>query len=386
MSALLITGLITLFSTLYSVDSLAYPQFIGHGYNSCVTCHYNPYGGGMLNDYGRALSANKISARWFHDAAKSEETIAEESGFLYRKPDTTWLRTALKYRGLGLRKSHGTPSAENEWIHMVARGAVTLKFGQRDQILIGGNFDYAPPPRGMQNFDEPSYRSREHYVGLRLFPSFGVYLGLLDKVYGLRVPDHIAYSRTTTLNTMNDQTHGLKTHLLLGNWEWGFHYYVGNLTSDEEVRQKGWSTMLEYGWSPTFQPGISLSASESVFTRFQSFALHHKTGFAEGSSLVTEVGQRKRTLILTERETTARYGFLQGHLNLARGVYLIQTAEYLKSDLESQDYIIRLGPGVQLFPHQGFEFRIDLYNSRVYFVDGVNKDVWDLTAQVHLWF
>jgi hypothetical protein len=385
MSVNLIIGLITLFSTLYSVELFAYPQFIGHGYNSCLTCHYNPYGGGMLNDYGRALSANKVAARWFHQKGKSEEQISEESGFLYRKPSTTWLRTALKYRGLGLRKSHATANAENEWIHMVARAAVMLKFGAREQFLLGGNMDYAPAPRGVPNFDQPSYRSREHFIGWRFLPNMGIYAGLLDKVFGLRVPDHIAYSRTATLNTMNDQSHGVKTHLLLGNWEWGFQYYLGNLTSDQEVRQAGWSTMLEYTWSPTFQPGFSLTASESLFTRFNSFAFHQRAGFADGSSLITEIGQRKRTLLLTERETTARYGFLQGHFYFARGIYLVQTVEFIKNDLETRGSVLRLGPGLQVFPHQGFEFRVDLYNTRGYVRDGVNKDTWDLTVQVHLW-
>lgn len=385
MSLILITGLITLLSTLYSVETQAYPQFIGHGYNTCITCHYNPYGGGMLNDYGRALSANKVAARWFHEQSKSEEQIAEESGFLYRKPSTSWLRTALKYRGLGLRKTHGTPSAENEWIHMVARAAVTLKFGAQDQFLLGGNLDYAPPPRGAPDLDQPNYRSREHFIGWRLLPQFGVYVGLLDKVFGLRVPDHIAYSRTTTLNTMNDQSHGLKTHLLMGNWEWGFQYFVGNLTNDEDVRQRGWTTMLEYAWSPTFQPGLSMSSSESVFTRFQSFAVHQRAGFADGSSLISEIGQRTRTLLLTERETTARYGFLQGHFYFTRGVYLVQTVEFIKNDIEVEGSVLRLGPGIQIFPHQGLEFRIDLYNNRSFSPDSVNKDIWDLTAQVHLW-
>ena len=41
----------------------AYPEFIGYGYGSCLTCHYNGAGGGPLSDYGRSLFAVEIAAK-----------------------------------------------------------------------------------------------------------------------------------------------------------------------------------------------------------------------------------------------------------------------------------------------------------------------------------
>lgn len=364
----------------------AYPQFIGHGHHSCLTCHYNPHGAGALNDYGRALGATKISARWFHDADKTEEQIAEESGFLYRKPDTTWLRTALKYRGLGLKKAHGTDQSESEYIHMLARAQLTLKFGERDQLLFSGNLDYAPDPRGNRESDESNYRSREHYLGWRPFANFGIYAGLMDKVFGIRVPDHIAFSRVIQNTTMNDQTHGVVGHLIWNDWEFGLQSFVGNLAQDEQLRQKGVTTKTEYLLAPRVKIGGSLLYSKSEIVGQQSLALHARMGFAEGSSVLIEAGQRKREVFDSEFENTARYLFTQGHLHLQRGLYLLNTVELLQSNTENKTYVLRVGPGLQVFMHKGFELRFDFYNTRVLSEEAVPDDTWDLTGQVHLWF
>lgn len=370
---------------LLSFKAYGYPQFVGHGYNSCLTCHHNPYGAGALNDYGRALSATKISDRLFRSKDLTEEQLAENSGFLYKKPDTSWIRPALKYRGLSFQKSVGTPTSKTEYIHMLARAQLTLKYGERDQFFVSGNFDYAPDPRGGQVENEDNYRSREHYLGYRPFSSYGIYIGLMDKVFGVRVPDHIAFSRTINSLTMNDQTHGIVNHLMLGQWEFGLHAFIGNLAQDEDLRQKGFSAMIERAFGPRFKGGISALSSSSEFVELSSGAVQAKIGFESSSSLVLEIGQRKQSIILLESEVSSRYVFTQGHLYLKRGLYLINTVEYLKRDVDLENSVLRIGPGVQYFLTQGLELRADIYNSRIFSQENVSEDVWDLALQVHLW-
>lgn len=377
---------VALFFFLFTLKAYGYPQFVGHGYNSCLTCHYNPHGAGALNDYGRALSATKISDRVFRSGELSEDQLAENSGFLYKKADTSWIRPALKYRGLWFQKSVGTPTSQNEFIHMLGRAQMTLKFGERDQFFVSGNVDYAPTPRGGQTEDEANYRSREHYVGYRPFASYGVYAGLMDKVFGVRVADHIAFSRTVNSLTMNDQSHGIVNHLLLGEWELGLHYFVGNLAQDEDLRQIGFSSVIERALGPRFKGGISYLSSASEYIELQSFALQSKIGFESSSSLVFELGQRLQRVVLLESEITSRYVFMQGHLYLKRGLYFLNTVEYLKRDADLENSVMRIGPGIQYFVTQGLEFRLDLYNSRIFSQENVSDDVWDLALQVHLWF
>ena len=74
--------LIVFLCNLVALDVWAYPEFIGYGYSSCITCHYNGNCGGPLNDYGRALWSPEISSRLLYPKSMSDEDMANQSGFL----------------------------------------------------------------------------------------------------------------------------------------------------------------------------------------------------------------------------------------------------------------------------------------------------------------
>jgi hypothetical protein len=53
--------LATTFLLAMTRTALAYPEFVRHGYQNCASCHVSPSGGGILTDYGRSFSAEKLS-------------------------------------------------------------------------------------------------------------------------------------------------------------------------------------------------------------------------------------------------------------------------------------------------------------------------------------
>ena len=65
----------TLFTLFLSATASAYPDFIGYGYASCLTCHFNGQGSGPLNDYGRALWSAEIASRALYPKSMSDEEI-----------------------------------------------------------------------------------------------------------------------------------------------------------------------------------------------------------------------------------------------------------------------------------------------------------------------
>ena len=77
---------------------------------------------------------------------------------------------------------------------------------------------------------------------------------------------------------------------------------------------------------------------------------------------------------------------VQTHLLASKGLFVLNTIEYLKADLDRESKTLRWGPGIQYFLIQGLELRADIYNTRVFSDQSVSDDVWDLTGQVHLWF
>lgn len=377
--------LLLILSILISFKVAAYTQFIGHGYTSCLNCHYNPSGGGPLNDYGRVVSATLISSGALYPDSWNEEKVAYTSGFLFRKPKQNWLRTQVNYRGFQVVQNPGSSKTEQKrWINMQADARVILKFGEADRFVAVGNYGYAPLPESFGD-DEPEWRSREHYLGFRVTPKFGVYAGLMDKVFGIKVIEHIAYSRIAPEVQQNDQTHGVLAHYLGEQWEAFAHGFAGNLTQDEALRMKGGSLSLERTVFQTHRVGASFMSSKNNFQDLLSYSVHSRFNLKDGSAVLAEIGQVDRTTQNGSDDRTMRYGLMQTYLRPFRGLYFLSNIEYFKRNVEESDYTVRWGPGVQYFPVQRVELRFDAYNTRNFSPDTSSKDSWMYLVQTHIW-
>jgi hypothetical protein len=370
---------------LCALPSFAYVNFIGHSYTSCLNCHYNPSGGGALNDYGRVVSATLVSSGSLYPKDWSEEKIAYTSGFLFRKPKQNILRTQLNYRGFQLVRDPGSKSNEQKrWINMQADARVILKLGQNDRFIAVLNYGYSPVPE-TQTDRQTEWRSREHYLGYRVTPKFGVYTGLMDKTFGLKVIEHTSFSRVTPQATQNDQTHGVMLHYLAELWEGFAHGFVGNLSQDEDLRMKGGSLMGERTVFSNHRLGASAMVQKNNYSDLLSYSAHGKFNLKEGSALLAEIGQTTTKTKNGISEGTARYGLLQTYLRPIRGLYFLTNIEYFKKDVSIDQYLVRWGPGVQYFPIQRIELRFDIYNTRSFDPDASTPDTWSYLFQTHLW-
>ncbi len=371
-----------------SPKAMAYPNFIGHGYNSCITCHYNPFGNGPINDYGRAVSATAIGSRGFYNDSKPEDLIGQESGFFFKQPTNKHFRPFASYRGLFLKRNFGEVSEKTEYIHMQADVNMVAKFGENDKFISSVTFGYAPIPRSLQNTPAADsvkeYRTREHYVGYRPSPTWGVYAGLMDKTFGIRIVEHTSYARTTPQLTMDDQSHGVTLHYNNPAIEAGMNVFVGNLTQDTELRMKGWAGTFEYTLLEKNRLGLSILTQGNDFLDVNAFAAHARSGLDNGSSLIFEVGRVQKKPKLVAGDKTEYYANFQNHIKATRGVYLLNSVEYYKN-ASDKSYRVRFGPSVQYFPMSKVELRLDLYNTRNFNQEISVKDRWDLMAQIHLW-
>lgn len=366
----------------------AYPNFIGHGYNSCITCHYNPFGNGPINDYGRGVSATAISSRGFYSDNKPEDLISQESGFFFKQPTNSKLRPFASYRGLFLKRNLGEISETNEYINMQADINLVAKFGEAEKLISSISFGYAPVPRALQNSPSSKnmkeYRTREHYIGYRPSPNWGFYAGLMDKPFGIRLVEHTSYSRSTPQLTMDDQSHGAIIHYNNPKIEGGFNFFVGNLVQEEDLRLKGYSGIFEYTLLEKNRIGLSLLSQTNKYLDINAYAAHIRSGLDHGNSLMFELGRVQKRARLIENEKREYYGMFQNHIRVQRGIYLLSSIEYYKNDID-KSYRVRFGPSVQYFPMSKVELRVDLNNTRNFNQKLSTKDRWDLMAQIHLW-
>jgi hypothetical protein len=380
--------LIFLLLTIFSFNAHSYSNFIGHGYTSCLNCHFNPFGGGPLNDYGRVVSATAIGSSALYPKSVDEEKLAYMSGFLFRKPTQNWLRTQINYRGFRVVRNPGSSQNEEaKWINMQLDGRIILKFGENDKFVSVFNYGYAPLPREVPKGTKSSeWRSREHYVGYRFTPKFGLYAGLMDKVFGIKVIEHIAFSRVSPQVTQNDQVHALTAHYLGEKWELGVQGFAGNLTQSSDLRMKGASTMLEKTVYDIHRVGASVLRSENEYLKLLSYSTHARLNLKEGSSILGEIGQTNKKTSNGSDDTTARFALLQTYLRPWRGTYFLSNIEYFNRDINQDDYTVRWGPGIQYFLSQRIELRGDLYNTRSFSQNSSTRDSWMYLLQTHIWF
>lgn len=364
-----------------SGTALAYPQFIAHGYNTCLTCHFNPVGGGPLNDYGRALGSNTISGRAFVPKDMSEDELAKYSGFFFKQSKSA-IKPYANIRGLYLTNQFRRDNSESEYIPMEAKVGLTTQWGKDKSFIFSGSISYNP---GRSDNDvEDKWRSREHFLGYRSKKGWGVYAGLLDKAFGLRIPDHNAYSKSTNNLGQDDQSHGVLFNYLQDKWNVNVHAFVGNMTQDAELRQVGGSARFEYNFSKTAVIGASILNSSSDFLDQSIYALHAKFAPGKLTSLMAEVGKGAKTSAVNTNEQSSTYFWSQHHIRIMRGLYYFTTLEYFDED-STDDKTIRFGPGIQYFPVQKIELRVEILNSRIFSDQNSLPDALDLLAQVHIW-
>jgi hypothetical protein len=369
----------------------AYANFISHGYTSCLTCHYNALGDGPLNDYGRAVSATAIASRSFYSDKTDEQSLGDRSNFFFGKwRDQKWFRPSINVRGLRYDRNVFESARISKNILMQADGNIVIRPLEKDKLFFSGSFGYAPTPQTNKSSGaQKNVISREHYLQWAPVRSHRIYFGLMNKAYGVRVPDHIAFSRTVTGLAQNDQSHGVIYHYTNNNFELAANYFMGNLYQDKLLRQVGGSFTTEYEFANRLRIGASVLKSKNQYLDYFMNTFFIKMGIGEGSSIISELGQVTKTPINSDvAKTIGVYNFTQHSIKLSRGTNFLTTFEYYKSNIQTSmvNNNYRLGFGIQYFPMQRIELRFDLVDSRIIAPSTIVTDTMDLMTQVHLWF
>ena len=380
--------LCSLLLLLSSASAFAYPSFIGYGYTSCVVCHYNAAGNGPLTDYGRALSANTISAKPFFEPNATDEELASQSSFTAGLVELPfWLRPSFFFRELYYDTGIEGNTPSSRFIVMQLEGSLVLK--SRDQNLFANaTVGYAPVPQAVPANQRDSISTlvtHEHYVAYRFSKEFTLYAGYLDQAFGIRTADHNAYIRENLQLNYNDQTHALQFHLAGKKWESVLQAVAGDLYQDSSIRQAGGSGVFEYEFFPNTRIGASLLATSSTFRTREMAAVHGRFGFLEGSSILAETGFSKE-LSPSAPSLLKQYLFFQSSNRLSRGLFFLATVEYYSPDNYTlQPGYYRAGPSLQYFAFQRLELRADFQSTLVYSPTTVIPEIYTFFAQVHVW-
>lgn len=362
----------------------AYPDFIGYSYSSCVTCHFNGHGGGALNDYGRALYATEITARDVFAKSTEEEEIAAQSGFLGSKPLPWWVRPGLKYRGLWLKTDPGSQSSNERFINMQNDLNLTLLLDKKQKFVLVSTISYTGQEAyyGKTN----TWFGKEYYLRWKQSNNLWIYLGQLDKVFGLRNVDHTAVNRKAITLGQFDQSQGVVAHWTYPTWDIAAQAFFGNDAQESADKQKGYSITGEYQVYEKFKIGASALSSESERAKWNLLAFTSRMGLSKGAAIMTEVGLKEKTdLIAKTNAQLGSYGLVQTLVPLRRGYNFLTVFEHSKSDInKASAEIMKLSLGALIFPVPRLELRMMATNAKAYLDTSGAQDAWALQGQVHV--
>jgi len=379
-------------SNLFSAETAqAYPEFIGYGYASCVTCHYNGLGGGPLNDYGRALWSAEIAAHPFYAPHKSDEEVATDSGFLGSVPLPYWIRPHLKYRALELQTNPNPNGPQPAFYQMQADYGVTVAFDEDQKYLFSGTMGYAPANYGSANNGLDRFWPTEYYFRVQPIESWFVYVGLLEKAYGLRTPDHESYQRAyqgfqiyhnNPAGTQNSQSVILQK--IAEKWELALDYFFGSPYEDVNYIEKGGSVLFEFDVAEKKRLGFGLLSSTDTADSKNMAEIHYKQAVSKGSSLLAEYGLIQDQF-QGKSNNTGSYNLLELMINVKRGYNLVFSNErYSQLFNPTSPDQWRWMAGVLMWPIPRVEIRFDGINGRNLSTSGAPADSWFLEGQVHV--
>jgi hypothetical protein len=202
---------------LASREASALPQFqLTSGTNKCGQCHYAPAGTGLISSWGRDESADTISR-------------GGDGSFLHGLwAPPSWLALGGDLRLVSLRNDSGGPESP-ELVSFPMQADLYV----RAVMPAGISVNIIAGDRGIVRPQDPSFggrastssfvdrfMSREHYLMWR--PSAtGAYVraGRFFAPYGLRLVEHIFYSRRFTGNALYEEPYALSGGYLGDDWE-----------------------------------------------------------------------------------------------------------------------------------------------------------------------
>lgn len=183
----------------------AYPQFqFSTGNARCSLCHYSPAGGGLINAYGRFEAEATISRGGEGDFLHG----------LWEPPE--WLHLGGDYRGAATYKDLGIEPS----YALFPMQADTYVIVEAGDFSFSGTVGIRGTAREPGNIDERII-SREHYVMWRPKATSGPYVraGRFFAPFGLRLPDHTAYTRRYLGFHSLEETYNLSGGMVEKDWE-----------------------------------------------------------------------------------------------------------------------------------------------------------------------
>ena len=338
----------------FSHPAHAFPEMVRYGYVNCNSCHVSLTGGGLLNDYGREISREKLAL------FKSSDEKSTEQDFAYGALDGTDFQKYIKAGG-DVRSVYyyvDTPTTKTaQTIFM--QGDLEAAYVSK-RLTIDGTLG-SEQPGYAQNVQ---FVSRRHYLSYAATDEFSVRAGKYIPAYGINTDNHTALTRDPLQLGPDHESYNLEASYQTENWSVIATGLFGRFDDQQSVQDRGGAVQGSYSPNEHMKLGANvwygkqLSQSRTLAGPFAMIGLTNKLYFQ------TEVDFqfiRAPSIPQNGVETTQKLSY-----ELLEGIWAFGQQEYGKSDYIAQiDATETYGFGFQIFPRSHFDFQLFYEKSRL---------------------
>ncbi len=341
---------------LLSTQAFSFVENVTHGYPNCLACHVSPTGGGILTDYGRALSSELMST-W------KTESFNQPLGGLIKNSET------LKWGGdIRAIQTHFENNEVKSGSLFVMQKNIELAAYIEDFVAVTTVGTKEGPKNRVQ--DQGEFLSERHYIMYQGDQTSRIRLGKFRQNYGLNDPNHRRFVKDDLGFGSYSETYQMEYFKILEGGELLLSTSLGRIDVPRDTNERNilgqYTTYVNgksrltgnilLGESPSQRR--SLIGGNGVFSLFSD---HDIFRFDLNYSITQDLTQAQKG---EKRKGIFSY-FLYGY-KIYDGLFPYFIYEHKQTDLSQSRLTMTQSPGLglQFFPLSHLEIQLE-YQYRV---------------------
>lgn len=373
----------------------AYTWMIRHGYTNCGTCHADPSGGELLNDFGRLQGDTLL--RMQYGSSGGDSSTGPLFG-AFENPEGLLLGGSYRHMAIyDVDESDFTTfPMQFDLYGQVKVGAFRAAASVGIARVDVGSPHARPAQVTTAQGEDMNVISRSHWVGADISDEVLVRGGRINLPFGMRIPEHVMWVRDATrTDRESDQHHGVAVSYSGDSLRGEVMAIAGNYQiNPDRYRERGYSAYVEALVSDYWGVGVSslITRADADFRTLEEEETVRQAhgAMARGRIIPELVLLFEADALLKSRRDLGYVGFLQADYEVVQGLHLMATGELLDEGYQDEigGVATEKAPGFGE-PKLGGWLSVDwfFYKQLELRVDAVfrQEDNTQLLAQLHLY-